>query len=78
MKSYITELDDAEEARLATKTYALEQNPQQAQIAKEIKAELDALIEKHQIRVNVDKQLDFMQLMKIKCQKPKFFYEFKK
>ena len=59
LKSYITDLDEAAAARLAKKTYALEQNPQQAQIAKEIKAELDNLIEKHQIKVNVDKQLDF-------------------
>lgn len=36
------------------------------------------MIEKHQIKINVDQQLDFKQLMKIKCQVPKFFFEFKK
>ena len=59
LKSYIQELDEAEEARVAKKTYALDQKPHQAKVAKQIKAELDALIDKHQIKINTNQQLEF-------------------
>ena len=40
--------------------------------------ELDKLINKYQIKVNLDQELHFKQLIKMRCQKPAFYYEFKR
>ena len=41
-------------------------------------AELNKLITKYQIKVNLDQELHFKELIKMRCQKPAFYYEFKK
>lgn len=42
------------------------------------KKELDKLCNKFNIKIDLDKELHFKQLMKIRTQDPKFYYEFKK
>ena len=50
----------------------------QAQLAKERRDALQALIDKFQIKVNAEQQLKFKDLMKTRSLHPLFFYEFKK
>lgn len=58
--------------------FGLEQIPQQAELERKRKEELAKLIEKYQIKINLDQEVYFRQLIEMKCRQPKFFYQFKK
>ena len=45
---------------------------------RERREKLNALIEKFQIKVNTEQELHFKKMIEIRCQKPSFFYDFKK
>ena len=78
LKSYIDDLDELQREKEAKKSFALEQIPQQAQLAKERAEAMKRLRDKYQIRVNTKQELHFKQLIQMRSQDPKFFYEFKK
>ena len=56
-------MQELENLKKAKKSYALEQIPQQAQLAKERREELNKLIDKFSIKVDLEKELYFEQLM---------------
>jgi len=74
LNSYIEDLEAVEEERRAKASFALEQIPQQAELAQRRKDELDRLKEKFQIKTNPDQEIFFKQLIEMKCSQPKFFY----
>ena len=78
LKSYIEDLENAEEERKQKKSFALEQQPQQHELAKIRAKELKKLVDKYEIKINPEQELHFKQLIAMRSHQPNFYYEFKK